>query len=214
MKRFIFTGVLLCLLVNLYCQPKKAFIFASRDYRDSITTQLKKYVDQTVLLSLDDSNYSEWSGAFWAMELMLYRPKGYEKILAVQLSRLAGTDPGFQRSFMEMLYTLYPKKYAIHVNKVWQQLKTDKVKVMALEYMAQAAIFPKYFQNDLFFHSEYYRLYKKRWEARKIKKPSKKDFLQTSFSSGSVTALQFSIYRPRPGRLSDDTKRGWNLVER
>jgi len=117
---------------------QKIFPFTTKDNRDTITTQLVTNINRAILLPLNRDTYGQITGAFWAMELMLYKPVNMQSVIVAYFNKLTKTPPSFQRSFLEMLYTLYPTQYAKEVEAVWQQLASPKVKAMALEYLKRA----------------------------------------------------------------------------
>lgn len=200
--------------VQLFAQQKVQFSFTKKTYRDSITNSLKKQVNETIALPVSEQTYKKWSGAFWAMELMLYHPAGYEKIIPVQLTTLTKTSAEFQRSFLEMLYTLYPTQFGNELEGSWKNLAGNKVKAMALEYMALAGIFPIIEQTESFYSSGYYSFYTKRWQQNKIRLPSKKDFLQPGFLPGQTVLCSFQATdRDKPGYLQFRTTAGKWLTD-
>jgi hypothetical protein len=130
--------LLFCLLLCNVSNAQTQFPFTSKENRDTITVQLINNVNRAILLPLHRDNYSQIAGAFWAMELMLYKPSNMHSVIISQFAKLTTTPASFQRSFLEMLYTLYPNQYAKELNTVWQQLASPKVKAMALEYLKKA----------------------------------------------------------------------------
>jgi hypothetical protein len=111
-------------------------------------------------------NYKKLSETFWAMELMLYVPKGFEQKIPTQIKNLSQTNASFQHSFLEMLYTIYPKKFPNNIATIWETLATDKVKAIALEYMANSNLFPLIKKTNSFYTSSYYIAYSKRWKEK------------------------------------------------
>ncbi|MBX9784414.1 MAG: hypothetical protein K2X48_14080 [Chitinophagaceae bacterium] len=204
-------GLIICLLmVAEIVSAQTIFPFASKSNRDSVTVKLKDQIHQTIKLPLNDSTSQKWMGAFWAMELMLYKPAGYEEKISLQLSRLSQMGPGFQRAFFEMLYTLYPKEFDVEVHPIVKQLKSDKVKAMALEYLALSGKSAFIDPSDKFLQSEYYLHYKYMRSKTQQPLPSKKDFLDTSFLPNQTVLCSFqSTSRNIPGylmiRLADGT---------
>ena len=137
-----------------------------------------------------------------------------EKIIPVQLTTLTKTSAEFQRSFLEMLYTLYPTQFGNELEGSWKNLAGNKVKAMALEYMALAGIFPIIEQTESFYSSGYYSFYTKRWQQNKIRLPSKKDFLQPGFLPGQTVLCSFQATdRDKPGYLQFRTTAGKWLTD-
>lgn len=126
--------------VQAIAQQKVTFGFAARHNRESIVKQLRIQIDTVILLPLNELTYTKYEAAYWAMELMLYHPKGYEKIIPKHVLQLPSTDSGFQRAFLEMLYTLYSKQFISPVKSVLAKLANDKVKAIALEYSRETNI--------------------------------------------------------------------------
>lgn len=194
----------------IYASAQTIFPFSSKHVRDSVTAQLKQQVQSTIQLSLNDSIAQKWMGAFWAMEIMLYKPAGYEEKISLQLSRLPQMGPGFQRAFFEMLYTLYPTEFDVEVQPIVKQLKSEKVKAMALEYLALSGKSVFIEPSDKFLQSDYYQHYKYMRSKTQQLLPSKKDFLDTSFLPNQTVLCSFqSTDRNKPGylmiRLADGT---------
>lgn len=195
--------------VHSTAQQKNTCTFATRQNRASMVKQLRVQVDTVIQLPLNSSTYTKYAGAYWAMELMLYRPGGYEKIIHVQILQLPLTDSGFQRDFLEMLYTLYPNQFARQLQSVWAQLGGDKVKAMALEYLARKNVFPEISRADHFFGSSYCRVYRERWKQKTKPLPLKQNFLDPSFLPGQTLLCSFqSINRNHPGYLMLRNEKG------
>ncbi len=210
-KTLFLLGCFFCLSAPARSQQSPAFFFASRPCRDSVAQSLKTQVDRAIILPLSDSAASALSGAYWAMELMGYQPAGFETAIPAQLQDLAQTDAELQRAFLEMLYALYPGQFAKEVQAIWPQLGSHKTKAMALEYLAQAGIFPSVAFTSSFYGSEWYLAYRKRWKDPKPPLPAVADFLHPSFLSGQAVLVSFQYAdRNQPGYLMiRDTSGQW-----
>jgi hypothetical protein len=190
------------LLIAEFLSAQTIFPFASKHTRDSVTAQLKQQIHRTIQLPLNDSTAQKWMSAFWAMELMLYKPTGYEEKISLQLSRLSQMGPGFQRAFFEMLYTMYPTEFDVEVQPIVKQLKSEKVKAMAMEYLALSGKSAFIDPSDKFLQSDYYKHYKYMRSKTEQALPSKKDFLDTSFLPNQTVLCSFqSTNRSIPGYL-------------
>jgi hypothetical protein len=199
----------LLLLGFAFAQSSKPYFFASKHCRDSVTLNLVAHIEATVLLPLNQDSYTKWTSAFWAMEIMLYKPAGLQQKIPQLLQVISSTPANFQRAFFEMLYTLYPKEFGKKVEGIWFNLAEDKIKSMALEYMAQAAIFPAIKNDNSFYLSEYYSFYINRWKQAEVPQPSKNAFLQPDFLPGQNVLVSFqSTNRDKPGYLMFRTAEG------
>lgn len=200
MKKFFV--LIVCIVCFEFVAAQTVFPFASKYVRDSVTAQLKQQIHRTIQLPLNDSTAQKWMGAFWAMELMLYKPSGYEEKISLQLSRLPQMGPGFQRAFFEMLYTLYPTKFDVEVQPIVKQIKSEKVKAMALEYLALSNKSAFIDPSDKFLKSDYYELYKYVQLKKENAIPLKNDFTDATFLPNQTVLCSFqSSNRNIPGFL-------------
>lgn len=193
---------MICFVCVELASAQTIFPFASKHVRDSITAQLKQQINRTMQLPLNDSTAQKWMSAFWAMEIMLYKPAGYKEKISLQLSRLPKMGPGFQRAFFEMLYTLYPTEFDVEVQPIVKQLKSEKTKAMALEHLALSGKSAFIDPSDKFLQSDYYHHYRYMRSKTQQVLPSKKDFLDTSFLPHQTVLCSFqSKDRNKPGYL-------------
>ncbi len=214
MKQFIILPVLL--LAFVVTSAQLSFPFTTKQCRDSVAQELSEQIEKTVSLPLNDSTYQKWMSAYWAMELMLYKPERYEQIIPLQIAQLPRTGPGFQRAFLEMLYTLYLPGYTDELKNIFPQLKSDKVKAMVLEYMAASGKKLSVVPQDKFINSFYHQLYQYNQSKQQSTLPLKEDFLHPSFLPEQTVLCSFqSKNRNKPGylmiRLADGT---WMKNER
>jgi hypothetical protein len=135
------------------------FAFTQSTVREKTKNDLVNGVDATTQIPMVDSNYKKWKSAFWAMEIMLYKPIAFEKNIPLFLDQFNQFNEGLQWSFLEALYTLYPGVYAAKMKGFIQGAKTDKIKALVLEYLRLGKIDPIIASNDSFYQSPYYQLY-------------------------------------------------------
>ncbi len=135
------------------------FAFTQATVREKTKNELIDLVDATVKIPLVDSNYQKWKSAFWAMEIMLYKPEAFEKNIPLFLNQFSQLNAGLQWAFLEALYTLYPGVYAPSMKAILKGAKTDKIKALLLEYLHLGKIDPIISSDDSFYQSPYYQLY-------------------------------------------------------
>lgn len=201
--------VTVCLfVVTCFCKAQNLNYFTSQQARDSITKALKNSIHQTLELPFTERYFPKYNGSYWAMQIMLYKPTNYAKKLPAQIKGLPQAPAYFQYSFLEMLYTLYPKQFAYNVKAIWHQLATSKNKALALEYLAQAALFPKIVDTSSFTKTQYYQCYKDNWNKKnKLKLPKKSECLNANFLPNEDVLISFqSNNRNIPGYLQFRTK--------
>ena len=148
-------------MYNLNAQ-ETIFEFASKQNRDSLAIRLKEDVEKSIQLPLTERYFIKHKGAYWAMQLMLYKPRGFAQSIPTIINLLPTTPTYFQYSFLEMLYTLYPKLYAKNILEIWDNLGSNKVKALALEYLVLQGITPKQNVEIGFANSLHYNCYKER----------------------------------------------------
>lgn len=214
MRLLIFTIVLFNCIAMFAQQTGTRFFFASKHCRDSVAQQLKQQVEQAVLQPLNHETFDQWSGAFWAMELMRFKPSSYASVIPDQIAQLPNAGPGFQRSFFEMLYALYPGQFTGEVKQIWPRLTSQKVKAMALEYLALHKTDVVIPSADSFLQSDYYACYQYMLAKSVMQLPSKIKFLDSAFLKGQTVLCSFqSADRNRPGFLMIRTADGKWLTD-
>ena len=172
----------------------------SNNKSDSLYLNLKEYINETVVQQPTQINASKWSKALWGMNLMLYQPPGFEKKIPSILATLPTQSNSFQYSFLEMLYTNYPLKFATQVQHIWQKLATAKVQAIALEYLALSKNFPLISnrQDTLPPHLQVYL----KEQTKAIQQPKQDDFLDANFLPQQVVLCSFqNKNRNLPGYL-------------
>lgn len=142
----MFYRKIVCLFIIFFScftiQAQLVFDFASKKERKKLEQKLIQQIEANIQLPLTDTNYQKFEQAFWAMELMQYKPKKMEVIILQHFKNLTTSPPHYQRAFLEFLYTSYLFKFNKEIENIWQSLANPKVKAMALEYLKASNIFP------------------------------------------------------------------------
>lgn len=145
---------------------------------------------------------SDWLGACWAMELMLYKPSVLEQRIPGILDSLYQQPLAMQQAFLEMILTLFPGDFTDKLQDRWRKLGSNKVKAMALEQLAMAGSFPELQMDPQFVQSAYAELYQQRWMNPTILCPQKEDILSKNFLPEQTVLVSFQYRnRDRPGCL-------------
>lgn len=104
--------------------------------RDSFHVQLiSKTINQALQTPLDESSEGPWQGAFWAMELSGYTSALTDSAIFFAMQQFTEHSPGFQRSLLEVVYTLYPKVYSEEIHELLPVLNSEKLFAMAINYL-------------------------------------------------------------------------------
>jgi hypothetical protein len=196
-------------VISAEAQPSGRNFFASRHCRDSVAGKLRNMAEQTLQLPLSDSTEQQWSAACWAMELMLYRPAGLQQLIPQHIQQLPHLSASLQRSYLEMLYTLYPVTFYKHLYAIVPMLTNEKVKAMAWEYVITAAPDIDYSQDQLFRSSRYYEPFVSQRIKHRKPYPRIDDFKDSSFLPGQTVMCSFQYTdRNKPGFLMIRTAEG------
>jgi hypothetical protein len=147
MRRYCFFVTALWLAHTAPAQT--VFPFTAKANRDSITHQLQQQVQTNILLPLHYDNYPRIAGAFWAMELMQYRPVNMHSVIVHHFNQWQVLPTSHQRALLEMLYTLYPKQYVTEIQQVLPNISNSKVRAMAYEYLQLNKIYPTLSAADM-----------------------------------------------------------------
>lgn len=187
----------------LYAQGPVTYQFASKAQRTSTVQGLKNNIDSLIQHRANaQENDPKWRSAFWAMALMQYKPNGFEQEIPKMIGQLGALNPEFQRSFLEMLYGLYPKEFKKDILNVWGQLANAKNQAMALEYLARGGVRPKICPDAKIYGTPWHTAYEKQRHSRRQPLPEKSDFLDPAFLPNAYVLCSFqSPNRNRPGYL-------------
>lgn len=178
-------------------QAQFTFDFASKKEQKKLEQKLIQQIESTIQLPLNDTTYKKFEQAFWAMELMLYKPKNMESIIRNQCSILAKTPAQYQRAFLEMLYTNYLLHFNKEIELIWNTLANAKVKVMALEYLKAANIYPS--TPNYSIDSAQWYFYQKE-KNKHFTSYQENDFLDSNFLSNQILVVSFQYKnRNKPG---------------
>lgn len=137
MKRFIFTSaILICSLQNFAQPVLKEVLKANRDkvYRNLI----KNTVNAKLSVALTDSTEDKWEDAFRAMELIHYRSPWTDNKIRSAFTGILEMSPSFQRSLIEVCYTIYPNLFTEQVKKLLQETDDAKILAMCASYLLKA----------------------------------------------------------------------------
>lgn len=209
--RLLFLFTFNCVLIIHGSAQSSVFEFASKSSRDSLTIQLKNDIELSLKLPFTDRYFIKHKGAYWAMQLMLYKPNGFEKSIPSYIVQLPKTPAYFQYSFLEMLYTLYPKSFAKQLEMVWTSLGSSKIKTLALEYLINAGIAPTKNLSQELVQSLHYKCYKQtHFNKLFTPLPTVKQVLESKIFENEDIIVSFQyVDRNMPGfamvRLADGT---------
>ncbi|MBX9732848.1 MAG: hypothetical protein K2X37_02210 [Chitinophagaceae bacterium] len=181
----------------------------TQDLRAKREQSLKAMADSVVQLPFTADLYKPWKGAFWAMELMLYKPAGYEEKLKKILEKFATYPESMQWILLQNTFTLFPRKYANAIRQQFDKAKTDRLKALMYAYCKEAGMTISTVITDSFFQSDYYRRAIAYYTKPVQSVFKEKDFLSPQFLPKENLLVSFQ-YRDRniPGYLMIRTEHG------
>jgi hypothetical protein len=92
-------------------------------------------VDANLALPLNEKTEEKWDGAFWGMELCLYRTPTVMKSIRYVLNTHQQHSSSIVRSAMEATWTLYRSQFVPEMEKVAKETKNPKIFAMAVNYV-------------------------------------------------------------------------------
>jgi hypothetical protein len=102
-----------------------------KEYRYLIGNSINK----NLLIDLTDSTEENWQEAITAMELLNYRTAFIDTRIKTAMESIENRSIGFQRTFLEMIYSLYPKDFVIQVAMLAKKTSDPKFLAMCCEYL-------------------------------------------------------------------------------
>ncbi len=192
----------LLVVISADAQPTSSYFFASKQCRDSVADRLRTIIHQTIQLPSNEVTEAKWTSACWAMELMSHRPAEMQGLIPQHLQQLPKESASFQRSYLEMVYTLYPGLFYKEVQSILPVLTHEKVRAMAWEYIIAAAPEADYTKDLAFRSSRYYVPFHTQRTKNERKLPLINDFTDHSFLPGQTVLCSFQYAdRNKPGFL-------------
>ena len=137
MKRFFLIVFIASFTVNGFSQP--FFKDALKPNRDKLYRNLvNNTINKNLSVALTDSTEENWQDAFQAMELIHYSSPWIENRISIAAEQLGTRSASFQRSFLELIYTLYQDKFYDAAKFLLMQTKDPKIFAMCATYIIQS----------------------------------------------------------------------------
>ncbi|MEO7444349.1 MAG: hypothetical protein ABIT96_09850 [Ferruginibacter sp.] len=109
---------------------------AMKEYQDKMHRNLiQNTINKNLGYTLGDSTEDNWQDAFQAMEVLQYKSPWVQGRLNMAAVRLGSAGISFQRMFLEMAYSLYPKIYTPEVQQLLLQTTDPKIFAMCAVYL-------------------------------------------------------------------------------
>jgi hypothetical protein len=137
--------ILFLSLLFIQCTSEK---YSEKDFYSEATlkSEREKFFDksinqtitQSLLLPLNNSTEQKYISAFWAMEIIQYKNEFTDSVINSCFDNLNERSTEFQRSFLELVYTLYQNKYTYQVEVFAKETKNPKLFAMCLDYLKRS----------------------------------------------------------------------------
>jgi hypothetical protein len=133
------------LLICFYCTyticqeelPDKIISLSTlRSERINFKAELmNEIIKQNLELKLNKETESNWQSAFWGMELGLVAEDNILTRIKKEITDLSNHSDNFIRSFLEMIYTLYPRQFNELVSGFLYNTNNPKLFAMCVNYL-------------------------------------------------------------------------------
>ena len=151
-KTKIFVNLIfLATIFSFYsCSTNKKESFNKENFfsKATLKTEREKFlihtIDETILknlsFTLSNSTEKKYQSAFWAIELIQYRNVFTDSVVKNSFMNLNKRSIGFQRSFLELVYTLYKGEYFNQMETFSKQTDNPKIFAICLSYLKDSGL--------------------------------------------------------------------------
>jgi hypothetical protein len=138
MKKHIISVI--CFFTFFNCSAQTDNIpFAKNAKSENRLTEYRNLVSNSINNNLSpdltDSTEENWEDAFYALELINHRSPWVDNRIRSVFDSLEKRSIGFQRAYLELIYTNYPKDFVLQVAAFLQQTQSPKLFAMCSEYL-------------------------------------------------------------------------------
>jgi hypothetical protein len=224
---FLFLRRLACMknILSVLCLSITAFIASAQtsnpyftDSTNQFTTAQQRKAHKQHLIDnvikkglqqpLSPQNTGAWQGAFWAMELLLYKDDFTQQKLSSAWGSAISLPEAFQKVLLEVTYTLYPQVFHQQVSSLLQQTKSVPVFVRCAEYLFRnkpnvaQKLFIRQQMHQKFNYEEHpaLRILYRRLYPQYLPQPKLTSFFSSSFLPGKTIIYSLQrAHRNAPG---------------
>jgi hypothetical protein len=128
-------SVLLCMKVHAQTEKTPYAPYTTKEARTKEYKKLISSINKNLLLPLADSSEGNWLEAFDAIELLNYRTPFIDGRIRSAMDSLEYRTPSFQKSILQVIYSLYAKDFVIQVASLAKKMDDPKLFAMCSEYL-------------------------------------------------------------------------------
>jgi len=103
----------------------------TKEFRNLVSNSINKNLS----LPLTDSTEENWQAAFYALELLQFKPAWVEGKIRQGFDSIGKRSLPFQRAFLELTYTNYHSEFIPQVAGLLKQTNNPKLFAMCVEYL-------------------------------------------------------------------------------
>jgi hypothetical protein len=137
MKRSLFFTIIICSCYIVQAQDSAVYTdYTTAEkrlttYRNIINNSITKNLSLTLTAETEEN----WEDAFYSMALINYRTLWIDTRIHAAFDSVAYRSPEFQRSLIEMIYTMYPNDFNEEVFELARTTLSTKVFAMCSEFL-------------------------------------------------------------------------------
>ncbi|MEP7251891.1 MAG: hypothetical protein ABI683_05905 [Ginsengibacter sp.] len=110
--------------------------YTTKAAREKMRSRMINYtINRNLSLELNDSTEEKWEEAFGAIELMLYKSPISDKKIYEAFGKIENRSIEFQRSLIEVAYSVYPLQFNNEVDQLLTNTNDPKLFAMCAEYL-------------------------------------------------------------------------------
>ena len=103
---------------------------------------LIKTINETIKFNLSktltDSTEKNYQSAFWAMELIQFKNEFTDSVITSCFNNIKDCSTEFQRSFLEVVYTLYQNNFTPEIEAFAKETNNPKLFAMCVDYLKRS----------------------------------------------------------------------------
>ncbi len=140
MKKYFYVFVLFLLGFNVTYSQVNPVDLISKITIDTARANFKQNainntIEGTFSLKSDSIDTGKFEEAFWAMELLNYKNDNIKQKLYDLFTKFESFNLGFQRSLLEIVFTMYPVEFKEQINKIMPKTNNEKLFAMCANYL-------------------------------------------------------------------------------
>lgn len=174
---------------------------ATKENREKEYRSLLTSIAKNLSIPLTDSTEADWQDAFGAMELINYHSATVDAKIKSAFDFIEKRSVGFQWSYLELIYTNYPKEFVPQIVSFLKKTQSPKFFAMCSEYLFMNNRLEEYKplmlkrMKDTSFNANevrpFFTVLQNKLANKHSKNPPLKDFLKINFLPKEIVLFSF-----------------------